>query len=104
MRSMVTAYGGWYVSGKLLGRTHLSPGQMKTFNRILPLAKLIEHIAALMEEKKLPFLADIRDESTEDVRFVLEPKSRTVEADQLMEQLFRATDLENMFHGLWGLQ
>jgi glycosyltransferase involved in cell wall biosynthesis len=37
---------GWYVSGKLLGRKHLSPGQMKTFNRILPLAKLIEHISA----------------------------------------------------------
>ena len=60
-------------------------------------SKLIERIAALMEEKKLPFLADIRDESTEDVRIVLEPKSRTVDAEQLMEQLFRQTDLEIRF-------
>ena len=60
-------------------------------------SKLIERVAALMEEKKLPFLADIRDESTEDVRIVLEPKSRTVDAEQLMEQLFRQTDLEIRF-------
>jgi len=60
-------------------------------------AKLIERVAALMEEKKLPFLADIRDESTEEVRIVLEPKSRTVDAEQLMEQLFRQTDLEIRF-------
>ncbi len=60
-------------------------------------SKLIERIAGLMEEKKLPFLADIRDESTEDVRIVLEPKSRTVDAEQLMEQLFRQTDLETRF-------
>ncbi len=60
-------------------------------------AKLIERVAALMDEKKLPFLADIRDESTEEVRIVLEPKSRTVEAEQLMEQLFRQTDLEIRF-------
>ncbi len=60
-------------------------------------AKLIERVAALMDEKKLPFLADIRDESTEDVRVVLEPKSRGVDATQLMEQLFRQTDLEIRF-------
>ena len=57
-------------------------------------ARLIEKIAALLEEKKLPLLADIRDESTEDVRLILEPKTRNVEADMLMEQLFRLTDLE----------
>jgi topoisomerase IV subunit A len=62
-----------------------------------PKSRLIERIAALMEEKKLPFLADIRDESAEDVRIVLEPKSRSVEAEQLMEQLFRQTDLESRF-------
>jgi topoisomerase-4 subunit A len=60
-------------------------------------AKLIEQIAGLMEEKKLPFLADIRDESTEDVRLIIEPKSRTVDAEQLMEQLFRQTALEIRF-------
>jgi topoisomerase-4 subunit A len=57
-------------------------------------ARLIEKIAALLEEKKLPLLADIRDESTEDVRLILEPKTRNVEAEMLMEQLFRLTDLE----------
>src|SRR2546429_375603 len=57
-------------------------------------ARLIEKIAALLEEKKLPLLADIRDESTEDVRLVLEPKTRNVEAEMLMEQLFRLTELQ----------
>jgi topoisomerase IV subunit A len=60
----------------------------------VPKGRLIEKIAALLEEKKLPLLADIRDESTEDVRLVLEPKTRNVEAEVLMEQLFRLTDLE----------
>jgi topoisomerase IV subunit A len=58
-------------------------------------AKLIERIAQLIEEKKLPLLDDVRDESTEDVRIVLVPKSRTVEPEILMEQLFRATELES---------
>src|SRR5262249_51413310 len=57
-------------------------------------AKLIERIAELIEQKKLPALDDVRDESAEDIRVVLVPKSRTVEADILMEQLFRATELE----------
>src|SRR5207249_510683 len=56
--------------------------------------RLIEKIAALLEEKKLPLLADIRDESTEDVRLVLEPKTRNVDAEMLMEQIFRLTELE----------
>jgi topoisomerase IV subunit A len=57
-------------------------------------ARLIEKIAELMELRKLPFLADVRDESAEDIRIVFEPKSRTVEAEMLMEQLFIQTDLE----------
>ncbi|HEV2562800.1 MAG TPA: DNA topoisomerase IV subunit A [Rhizomicrobium sp.] len=58
-------------------------------------AKLIERIAELLEQKKLPLLDDIHDESAEDVRIVLSPKSRTVEPALLMEQLFRQTDLES---------
>ena len=58
-------------------------------------AKLIERIAALIEEKKLTLLDDVRDESAEDIRIVLVPKSRTVEPELLMEQLFRLTELEN---------
>jgi topoisomerase-4 subunit A len=57
-------------------------------------AKLIERVAELIEQKKLPLLDDIRDESAEDIRLVLMPKSRTVEPEILMEQLFRLTDLE----------
>ena len=54
-------------------------------------SKLIERIAELLEQKKLPLLDDVRDESAEDVRLVLVPKSRTVEPELLMEQLFRST-------------
>jgi topoisomerase-4 subunit A len=57
-------------------------------------SRLIEKIAALLEERKLPLLADVRDESAEDIRLVFEPKTRNVDADLLMEQLFRLTELE----------
>ncbi len=60
-------------------------------------SKLIERIAELMAMKKLPLLADIRDESTEDVRLVIEPRNRTVDAELLMEQLFRLSELEIRF-------
>ncbi len=60
-------------------------------------ARLIEQIAQLLEEKKLPLLGDVRDESTEDVRIVLEPKTRAVEPEVLMASLFRATQLETRF-------
>ncbi len=63
----------------------------------VPKARVIERIAELLAARKLPMLADIRDESTEAVRVVLEPKSRTVEAEHLMEHLFRLTDLEIRF-------
>ena len=59
--------------------------------------KLVEQIAELMEAKRLPFLGDVRDESTELVRLVLEPKARTVEPEVLMETMFRATQLEGRF-------
>ncbi len=60
-------------------------------------ARLIEQIAELLEAKKLPFLGDVRDESTEHVRLILEPKSRGVEPEVLMETMFRATALESRF-------
>ena len=61
---------------------------------LVPKARLVERIAQLLEEKKLPLLGDLREESAETVRLVLEPKSRNVDPDVLMESLFRATDLE----------
>ena len=56
--------------------------------------RLIEKIADLLQARKLPMLADVRDESAEDVRLIFEPKSRSVEPEMLMESLFRHTDLE----------
>lgn len=61
----------------------------------VPKSRLIEKIAELMSAKKLPLLNDIRDESAEDIRVVLEPKSRTVDPVILMETLFKLTDLES---------
>jgi topoisomerase-4 subunit A len=58
-------------------------------------SRLIEKIAELLIARKLPLLEDIRDESAEDVRIVLVPKSRTVDATLLMESLFRLSDLES---------
>ncbi len=58
-------------------------------------SKLIEKIAELLHAKRLPLLADIRDESAEDIRIVLEPKSRSVDPALLMESLFKLTDFEN---------
>ncbi|MEX5728441.1 topoisomerase-4 subunit A [Rhodovulum iodosum] len=60
-------------------------------------SKLIEKIADLIQGKKLPILADVRDESAEDIRLVLEPRSKNVDADVLMNTLFRQSDLEVRF-------
>ncbi len=56
--------------------------------------RLIEQIASLIADKKLPILEDVRDESDADIRLVLEPRSRNVDPEQMMEGLFRLTDLE----------
>ena len=61
-------------------------------------SKLIEKIAALLMDKKIPLLSDIRDESSHDIRIVLEPKNRTVDAALLMEHLFKQTELESRFN------
>ncbi|MFK5978886.1 MAG: DNA topoisomerase IV subunit A [Rhizobiaceae bacterium] len=58
-------------------------------------SRLIEKVADLLHNKRLPLLGDIRDESAEDIRLVLEPKSRAVDPEILMESMFKLTDLEN---------
>ena len=58
-------------------------------------SRLIERIAELLNEKKLLLVGDIRDESAEDVRIVIEPKSRNVDPEVLMETLFKQTELES---------
>ena len=60
----------------------------------VPKNKLIEQIAALISDKKLPILADVRDESDAEIRIVIEPRSRTIDPQLLKESLFRLTDLE----------
>ncbi|OJV03627.1 DNA gyrase subunit A, partial [Nitrobacter sp. 62-23] len=58
-------------------------------------SRLIEKIAELLNEKKLPLVGDIRDESAEDIRVVIEPKSRNVDPELVMESLFKLTELES---------
>ncbi|MDQ8027854.1 MAG: DNA gyrase subunit A, partial [Brevundimonas sp.] len=60
-------------------------------------SRLIEALADLIENKKAPLLGDVRDESAEDIRLILEPKTRTVEPEVLMESLFKLSDLEVRF-------
>ncbi len=60
-------------------------------------SRLIEKIAELLIARKLPLLEDIRDESAEDIRVVLIPKSRSVDATILMESMFKLTELESRF-------
>ena len=59
--------------------------------------KLIEQIAGLIADRKLPILEDVRDESDEKIRLVLVPKNRNVDPDLLKESLYRLTDLETRF-------
>ena len=60
-------------------------------------SKLIEKIAEIIQLKKIPILADVRDESAEDIRLILEPRAKTVDPAVLMETLFRQSDLEVRF-------
>ncbi|GAA6181578.1 MULTISPECIES: DNA topoisomerase IV subunit A [unclassified Shimia] len=60
-------------------------------------SKLIEKLAELIQTKKVPILADVRDESADDIRLVLEPRSKNVEPDVLMNMLYRSSDLEIRF-------
>jgi len=60
-------------------------------------SRLIEQLADLIENKKAPLLGDVRDESDEKIRLILEPKSRNIEPEVLMESLFKISDLETRF-------
>ncbi|MFO1166896.1 MAG: DNA topoisomerase IV subunit A [Rhodoblastus sp.] len=86
---------------RLRARWHKEEGQRGVWNAIVTeipygvqKSRLIEKIAELFNERKLPLVADIRDESAEDIRIVIEPRARTVDADVMMETLFRQTELE----------
>ena len=60
-------------------------------------SKLVERLAELIQTKKVPLLADVRDESAEDIRIVLEPRAKTVDPEMLMSMLYRNSDLETRF-------
>jgi topoisomerase-4 subunit A len=99
--SVVEAYRTGRGSMRLRARWHrddLSHGQYQiVVDQVpyqVPKSRLIERIAELLADKKLPLLADVRDESADDIRVVLVPRARTVPAELLMEQLFRQTELE----------
>ncbi len=100
LQAYETGRGGFRVRAKW----EVEKGRMGTWSIVvteipyqIQKSRLIEQIAQLMEDKKLPLLGDIRDESTEQVRLVLEPKARGVEPEALMATLFRATQLESRF-------
>ena len=95
-----TGKGGFRVRG----RWHKEEGTRGTWQIVvteIPFqvqkSKLVERIADLISDKKLPLLDDVRDESAEDIRLILIPKTRNVEAEMLMEHVFRMTDLETRF-------
>jgi topoisomerase-4 subunit A len=102
--SILSAYDTGRGGFRLRARWAVEQGRFNTWTVVVSeipyqvqKSKLIEQIAALVELKKLPLLGDVRDESTEIVRLVLEPKTRGVEPEVLMETLFRTTDLEIRF-------
>lgn len=103
-QNILTAYETGRGAFRLRARWHeekLPQGQYQLVVTEIPYqvskSPLIEKIANMLQDKKLPLLEDIIDESTDKVRLVLVPKSRNVEPSLLMESLFRGTDLEIKF-------
>ncbi len=102
--SMAEAYasgrGGFRVRAKW-EREELSRGKYQIVITEIPYqvqkSKLIEKLADLIQSRKLQVLSDVRDESAEDIRLVLEPRSQNMEAEAVMETVFRQSDLESRF-------
>jgi topoisomerase IV subunit A len=102
--AILTAYETGRGGFRLRARWEVEKGKHGTWSIIVTeipyqvqKSRLIEQVAQLMEDKKLPLLGDIRDESSDTIRLVLEPKTRGVEPEVLMETVFRATALESRF-------
>ncbi|MGQ0559970.1 MAG: DNA topoisomerase IV subunit A [Sphingosinicella sp.] len=99
--TIAAAYAGGRGAFRVRARWHVEKAAQGLWSAVVteisyqvPKSKLIEQIALLVTERKLPILADVLDESAEEIRIVLEPRSRTVDPQLLMESLFRLTDLE----------
>lgn len=99
-QSYISGKGGFRVRAKW-ETEELSRGKYQIVITEIPYqvqkSKLIEKIADLIQSKKLTVLSDVRDESAEDIRLVLEPRSQNIEATALMETVFKLTDLESRF-------
>jgi len=99
-RAYVTGRGSFRLRAKVEKVTEKGGGWHLLVSEIpygVQKGKLIEQVAGLIADKKLPILADVRDESAEDIRIILEPRSRTVDPALLEESLYRLTDLETRF-------
>lgn len=99
--NIVEAYKTGRGSFRLRAKWEVEQGKRGTYSIIVteipyqvPKSRIVEKLAELLQQRKLPLLADIQDESTEDVRLVLEPKNGKVDAEVLMEHLFKLSDLE----------
>ena len=100
--SMLEAYKTGKGSFKVRARWHkedLGRGMYQIIITEIPYqvqkSRLIEKLAEVIENKKAPALADVNDESAEDIRIVLEPKSKNIDPDMMMESLFKITSLES---------
>lgn len=98
LEAYATGRGGFKVRARWT-REDMGRGQWQIVVTEIPYqvqkSRLIEKLAEAIETKKVPWLSDVRDESAEDVRIILEPKSKNIEPDILMESLFKITDLES---------
>jgi len=99
--SMIEAYESGRGAFRLRARWHKEQGSRGSYVIVVTeipyqvqKSRLVEKVAELLLARKLPLLEDIRDESAEDIRIVLEPKNRTVDPELLMESLFRLSDFE----------
>ena len=100
--AIAEAYATGRGSFRVRARWHKEEGERGTYIVVITeipwlvqKSRLVEKIAELLNAKKLPLVDDVRDESTEDVRLVIEPRSRTVDPALLMESLFKLTELES---------
>ncbi len=99
--NIVEAYKTGRGSFRLRAKWEVEQGKRGTYSIVVteipyqvPKSRIVEKLAELLQQRKLPLLADIHDESTEDIRLVLEPKNGKVDAEVLMEHLFKLSDLE----------
>ena len=100
LKNYISGKGSFRIRAKY-NQEHLSRGRWQIVITEIPYgiqkSKLVEKLAELINDKKINLLSDLRDESAEDIRLVIEPKSKNIPPEILMEHLFKKTDLETKF-------